>query len=329
MTKRRIKRNNVTNGLAQALGLPYGNNALINNNDLLYNASPFLLTLNWVALTYAYKSNGFIQTAINQIVDDAFRNDGLLINSKSLNTDELELLKRTLDEEGDIEQVKDTIRWGQLYGGGVLVAHTEQNYAQPLNEARLKGRKLKFLACDRWQCHSNGISPELAKSFTMVDNAQNPEMAEKLEIHSDRVGVFIGIKAPFLIRSMLQGWGMSIFEPIISPLAQYLKAMNVALELLDEAKIDVIKIFNLSSLLGSAEGERLVKQRLEIATQNKNYKSSIAMDSEDDYQQKQVSFAGIPEMIVQIQYLVCSALRRPYSKVLVKVLVVFPVGKMI
>ena len=314
MTKRKFKKNNVTNGLAQALGLPY-NNAIINPNDLLYNASPFLLTLNWVPLTYAYKSNGFIQTAINQIVDDAFRNDGLVINSKSLNSDELELLKKTLVGEGDIEQIKDTIRWGQLYGGGVLVAHTEQNYASPLNEKRLKGRALKFLACDRWQCHSNGISPELAKSFTMVDNAQNPETGEKIEIHSDRVGIFIGIKAPFLIRSMLQGWGMSIFEPIISPLTQYLKAMNVALELLDEAKIDVIKIFNLSSLLGSAEGERLVQKRLEIATQNKNYKSSIAMDSEDDYQQKQISFGGIPEMIIQIQYLVCSALRRPYSKV--------------
>lgn len=40
---------------------------------------------------YAYKSNGFIQTAINQIVDDAFRNQGMIIDSETLDSDELEV----------------------------------------------------------------------------------------------------------------------------------------------------------------------------------------------------------------------------------------------
>ena len=39
------------------------------------------------------------------------------------------------------------------------------------------------------------------------------------------------------------------------------------------------------------------------------------MDAQDDYQQKQINFSGLPEMIVQIQYLVCAALKRPYSKI--------------
>lgn len=114
---------------------------------------------------------------------------------------------------------------------------------------------------------------------------------------------------------MLNGWGLSIFEAIIPPLTQYLKSMGVTLELLDEAKIDIIKIFNLASLLMSPDGEAQVRKRLALVTQNKNYKSSIAMDKEDDYSQKQISFSGLPEMIVQIQYLVCAALKRPYSKI--------------
>ncbi len=45
--------------------------------------------------------------------------------------------------------------------------------------------------------------------------------------------------------------------------------MGVTLELLDEAKIDIIKIFNLATLLMSPDGEAQVRKRLQIVTDNK------------------------------------------------------------
>lgn len=303
--------------LSDTLGLPscndYIQNPLTNPATLYYNSSPVLLTLNWVPLTYAYKSNGFIQIAINQIVDDAFRNQGMIIDSETLDTDELEKLRQSV-YDNDIEEIKDAIRWGELYGGGVLLANTDQNFELPLDEKQLKNKRLKFMASDRWQCVANGISPQLAKTFTLTDNLRE-QTTGGITIDASRVGIFTGIKAPYLLRSMLQGWGLSIFEAIIPPLTQYLKAMGVTLELLDEAKIDVIKISGLIDLLASKEGQRLVQERLKIAVENKNYKSAIGMDTQDDYQQKQINFSGLPEMILQIQYLVCAALKRPYSKI--------------
>ena len=310
--------NRINNGLGEALNLPnYGNginNPLLNAGIMINNTSPQLLTLNWIELTYFYKQNGFIQTAINQIVDDAFRNDGLIIDSKTLSTNELEELKQALIDNGDIDAIMDCIRWGQLYGGGVLIANTEQNFTSPLNKNNLKGRKLKFLASDRWQCQSNGESPELTKTFTFCDTLDSVRKSGVI-IDTSRVATFSGVKAPYQLRAMLQGWGLSIFEAIIPPLTQYLKAMNVTLELLDEAKIDVLKIFKLSNTLLAPNGERQIRKRLELVTDNKNYKSSIAMDKDDEYEQKQISFSGLPDMIVQIQYLVCAALKRPYSKI--------------
>ena len=310
-------KNTVNNGLAGALDLPCGNgyiqNPLTNPATLYYNSSPVLLTLNWVPLTYAYKSNGFIQTAINQIVDDAFRNEGMIIDSETLDSEELEELRKAV-YDNDIEEIKDTIRWGELYGGGVLIANTDQNFELPLDEKQLKNKRLKFMASDRWQCIANGISPYLAKTFTLTDNMRE-QTTSGITIDASRIGIFTGVKAPYLLRSMLQGWGLSIFEAIIPPLTQYLKAMGVTLELLDEAKIDVIKIFDLANTLLSPNGEAQIRKRLQVAVDNKNYKSSIAMDAQDDYQQKQISFSGLPEMIVQIQYLVCAALKRPYSKI--------------
>lgn len=311
--------NQVNNGLASALNIPqqdpmfYNVSPLYNPVTLLTSISPTILTLNWVQLTWFYKSNAFVQVAINQIVDDAFRNDGLIIDTKTLDTDELEQLKQALEDNGDIEAIKDAIRWGQLYGGGVLLANTNQDPSLPLDEKQLKGKPLKFLASDRWQCISNDITPEMAQSFTFT-NSMDGDFKGGVQFDKSRVAIFTGIKAPYLMRSMLNGWGLSIFEAVISPLTQYLKSMGVVLELLDEAKIDVIKIFDLAATLLSPDGEALVRKRIDLVANNKNYKSSITMDSQDDYQQKQISFSGLPDMIEKIQYLVCAALRRPYSK---------------
>ena len=312
-----MEQNRVNNGLADCLDIPenglYLNNPLLNPMSLFYNTTPVLLTLYWLQLTYFYKSNGFIQTAINQIVDDSFRNDGLIIDSKTLSTEELEELKQALQDEGDLDAIMDCLRWGQLYGGGVVIANTEQDYTLPLDLKQLKGRKLKFLASDRWQCRASGISPETSKSFVLCDVLDHQESG--ITIDRSRVEIFTGVKAPYQLRAMLQGWGLSIFESIIPPLTQYLKSMAVTLELLDEAKIDVIKIMDLASTLLSPNGEAAVRKRLQLVTENKNYKSSIAMDANDDYQQKQINFGSLPQMIEQIQYLVCSALKRPYSKI--------------
>lgn len=319
MTELNENTNTVNNGLASALDLPsncngYLSNPMLNPGILFNNTSPVLLTLFWLELTYFYKSNGFIQTAINQIVDDAFRNDGLIIDTKTLDTNELEELKQALEDNGDIEAIKDALRWGQLYGGGVVIANTEQDYRLPLDKKQLKGKKLSFLSSDRWQCRADGISPELCKTFTLCDNLSE-DFNSGITIDRSRVEIFTGVKAPYMLRAMLQGWGLSIFEAIIPPLTQYLKSMGVTLELLDEAKIDVVKIADLATTLLSPQGEAQIRKRLQILADYKNYKAEIAMDSNDDYQQKQISFSGLPEMIVQIQYLVCAALKRPYSKI--------------
>lgn len=319
MTNNKIQNSNtVNNGLSTALEIPpvdsgIWNNPLNNTGTLMYNVNSFYYTFQWMLLTNAYKSIGFIQTAVNQIVDDAFRNEGLIIDTKTLETDELEQLRQALEDNGDLEAVKDAIRWGQLYGGGTVMAMTDQNPELPLDEKQLKGKKLKFVASDRWHCTTTGTNVNIAEKF-IYTTSPDATGTTLLELDKSRVGLFTGMKCPDHIRLIMQGWGLSIFEGIISPLTQYLKSMGVALELLDEAKIDVIKILDLANTLMTPGGEEIIKKRLALVTQNKNYKSSIAMDAQDDYQQKQITFSGLPDMIEKIQYLVCAALKRPYSK---------------
>lgn len=302
----------VNNGLTNALDLP--SNPGVKVSYLYKNASPVLLSQHWVWLTYFYMHNGFMQSAVNCVIDDAFRNDGLIIDTKTLETNELEKLKETMRENGDIEVIKDCLRWASLYGGACLIVETNQNFKTPLNEENLKDKELKFLCADRWHCSPVAATPQEAKKFLLTNNLEQKKIGS-VEIDSSRVFAYSGVPTPYFAKQILQGWGQSIFESILPPLIQYLEAMDVTLELLSEAKIDVVKIFDLATTLLSQNGEQKIRKRLDVMTKGKNYKSSIALDAQDDYEQKQINFGGLPQMIEQIQYLVCSALKRPYSKV--------------
>jgi phage-related protein (TIGR01555 family) len=315
------KKNTVNNGLTEALNLPTFPNGEIACGSMLsrifnYSVSN-LITMRWVSLTNAYNKNSFLQTAVNQKVEDAFKNDGLIIDSKTLDTDELELLRNTMEEEGDIEAIIDCIRWGRLYGGGVIIANTEQDASEPLDRKNLKGKRLKFIATNRWQCYADGVAPELAKTFTFTDNFIEDKIstsANNQTVDASRVGIFHGSNAPYLTKQLLQGWNASIFEGVLEPIENMLGGFNVTLELLSEAKIDIFKISDLATVLMSPDGERQIERRLQIATANKNFKSSIAMDKEDDYEQKQISFGGIPQLLEQLMYIFCGYLRYPVAK---------------
>ena len=320
----KARQNTVNNGLATALSLPCDYNGNVQDPNVLSKifASDVnsLITYHWVALTNAYNKNSFLQTAVNQKVEDAFRNDGLIIDTKTLDTEELELLRKTMEEEGDIDAIMDCIRWGRLYGGGCLIAATEQNPTLPLDEKQLKGKKLKFIATSRWQCSPNGLSPDTAEMFAFTDTMQEGIIVNRdsvnqyQEIDRSRVGIYTGETAPPLTRMIAQGWNTSIFEGILEPIQNLLGGFNVTLELLSEAKIDVFKIADLASTLIAPDGEAQIRKRLAIATANKNYKASLAMDSNDDYQQKQISFSGIPQLLEQLMYIFCGYLRYPVSK---------------
>ena len=299
----------VNNGLASAMGLT---SEQMNPTEIYANASSYLLSLNYIPLANTYKSNGFAKTAVDLPVSDCFRDGGYILNSATLDAEELQELQETM-EENDTEIIKQCMRWGRLYGGGLIICSTEQKPDTPFNPETIHNKKVEFFAADRWQCQPNSSTIQLADQFILQDNFENN--SDLIIFDKSRLMTFIGEVQPYYIRNLLNGWGASIFEHIIPQLTQYLKANSVILELLDEAKIDILKINELASLLSSGEGEALVRKRAEIFAQQKNYKNMGVMDTNDDYVQKTMTFSGLNEILENIFLLICSSLRIPYSKI--------------
>lgn len=313
MSKNKKQRTDtVTNGLNNVIEVNY--NRVAEYGEIMMNAGYELLSLKPQTLTNTYKNNSFAQLAVDLPVQDAFRDGGFTLDSQTLNADELLELEDFIDSNGDRNTIKDVARWGRLFGGGVLIADTGSDRVQKadLNIDSLYKKNVDFLASDRWQCQPLGESIYQADEF-LLQNLTKKE--NSIVVNKSRLQLYIPKVEPYFVRTQLNGWGASIFECIIPALAQYIKANNVILELLDEAKIDILKIFGLSDILMSADGEAAVKRRLRIFSEQKNFQSVGAMDSKDDYIQKQLSFGSLDQMIEKIMLLICSALRIPYSKV--------------
>ena len=306
-----VKKNDkeqLQNGLIDALDLNmagWSGGDLNNPSALWNNISQRLLSLEPMTLNYAYKTYGLIQTAIDQPIYDAFRG-GVEISSATLTPEEIDKLEKKLKQEQDLEKIQDALRWEALFGGAVLIANTDQDSEKELSERRLRDGKLSFIASDRWESINTdpNINPHSANFLYR---------GEQLVDHT-RCRVLTGKTAPYYVRMRLQGWGLSELEATLPSLIQYLKSMNVILELLDEAKIDILKIKGLSSVLAQADGTAKIRKRVNTAAANKNYKSMLTMDAEDSYEQKTLTFAGLSDMCKEIRIQVSAYLKRPVSK---------------
>ncbi len=334
-----VKTDTRLNSLADlALGLnpdpytnPYQSQTISQPYTLALSNSYTPLSLNRILLSYSYMTQGLVQTIVGQPVDDAFRG-GLTIVSDELSSDEIGQLQTALKRSrrqdkatkflsrrvnpnagismgsSDVKIAMDVIKWARLYGGAGLIINTDQNYATELNlEAIKPDSPLEFIAADRW---------ELILSQTNIYDPRNPTPFNfyGLPLHRSRVVKVLGIEAPSYIRLRLQGWGMSEIERCIRSINSFVKFENLIFELLDEAKIDVYKIQGFNDALLTDDGTANTKRRVQLGNQLKNFQNALAMDAEDDYHQKQITWSGLAEIWNELRLNLSSALKIPMNK---------------
>ena len=285
-------------------------------NDI--NTRNNLLTYNRTNLSYRYTTDGIFKTLIQQPIQDAMKGE-LQIKTDQLDEAEKEDLKDIINKKNIINTVKNFFIWNRLYGGAALIIEVaDQACSDKLRFKDIEeGADVNFYAIDRW---------ELSGSvYETLDQIKEANYYDKYfyyysnKINSERLILLKGAEAPSLIRSSLMGWGLSAAEPLIEPSNIYKNTINLIYELMSEAKIDVYKIQGLNDLLATAtpnnNNDNIVIDRLEIANRLKNYLNSIALDSEDDFIQKQLNFSGYVDILKELKLDICSAMKIPATKV--------------
>lgn len=264
-------------------------------------------------LSEIYIEHGLIQTIVDVPVDDGLRG-GVEIQSKQLSEEQIQELQTSLDRDDDLNTVGQALKWNRLYGGAGVLIMTDQDPFQPLDiQAIKKDSPLEFRAVDMWELfwdkqNTEGYDPEI-----QMQNFEHYNYYAK-RLHKSRVMRMKGLTPPSFIRPRLRGWGFSVVEALVRSVNQYLKANDLGFEVLDEFKLDVFKIKNLTNTLLSPAGDQKIRQRVALANAQKNFQNAIVMDSEDDFDHKQLSFSGLAETMLGIRMQVASDMRMPMTK---------------
>jgi phage-related protein (TIGR01555 family) len=306
-------------GYFSPFGLPSGPGGFpgteqISGTQTLFKNLRWYLVSNFrQLLSELYVEIGLVQTIVDLPVDDALRG-GIEISSKQLDEDQVKQLRVSLDRDNDINTVGQAAKWTRLFGGGGVIILTDQDPYQPLSLSEISEHDaLSLRAVDMWELfwslqNTEGYDPSIQDTdFEHYDYYG-------VELHKSRVLRMKGLEAPSFIRPRLRGWGFSVCEILVRSINQYLKGTDLGFEVLDEFKLDVYKIKNLVNTLLSPNGEQKVHKRIQLANLQKNYQNAIVMDTEDDYDHKQLSFAGLAEAMAGIRKQVASDLRIPMSK---------------
>ena len=317
----------VDNGFGAAIGfgqMPFGGQAgfpggpalqqVESTTTLFENLRWYMVSNMRQVLSQAFTEIGLIQTIVCVPVDDALRG-GIMLKSKELDEEEIKTLHISIDRDDDLNTIGWSAKWNRLFGGaGTLLLVGDQDPETPLDIQSIgPDTEFEIRDVDMWELfwdkqNTEGYDPELqAQDFDFYSYYSK-------KVHKSRVLRMKAMKAPSFIRPRLRGWGVSVVEALVRSLNQYLKATDLGFEVLDEFKIDVYRLKGLVNTLLSPGGTEKTKMRTQQTNWQKNFQHEIVLDSEDEYEQKQLSFAGLADTMAGIRMQVAADMRMPITK---------------
>lgn len=314
-TKKDKKQNSLADfaGNIQSWGLAPFNPFTPQNSrlDTIFINTRWNLISNYrTVLSEAYAEYGIVQTLVEQPVSDAF-SKGFDISTEQLDSSQKKKLETYLEKYQIVQTIQQAIIWARLYGGGGIVIMTDQNPSLPLDVSAInEDTPLEFVAADMWELYKDNY-----KVWNPWDSDDDKKYSYYgINLHKSRVFPIKGKEPPSFIRPRLRGWGMSELERVVRSINSYLKNQDLIFELLDEAKIDVYQLNGFNTAMLTAKGTKGAEERVRISNSLKNYLNALILDTNDKYEQKQLSFNGLSDILTQIRQGVAADLKMPMTK---------------
>ena len=244
-----------------------------------------------------------------------------------------------IDKVSDVEKkfgirqkITKAKRWARLYGSSAIIIGASPKLGkpdEPLDVSRMSVNDLKYLHVEiapyltirEWNTDITSErfgEPEfyyyqpLRHAGTM-DPGSVSTLAH-VRVHASRVIPFSGMPLPVFASFQGSYWGDSIFTSLEDTLNTAGSATSVIASLLMEAKTDVIKT-DLSGI-GTKEGEERIQRRFSLAMMLKSINNTVLMGNDEEWQQKTLNFAGLPDIHIRLMQEISGAARIPLTRFL-------------
>lgn len=211
------------------------------------------------------------------------------------------------------ETMETALMWSSLLGGVALLIVTNNDESEPLKA----GEEIQKIAI----LYPNQLTQVGAASLDVLsDNFGHTEYytitnaagkSSGVTIHYSRL-IFINAveRTPYLNSRL---FGVSDIQPVIETMKRY-DAVNVAIsDVLEESKIDVFKMEGLANQLTTQDGEAIVFNTMRTLQTIKSSTNAIILDNQNDYDQKQFSFGGLRDLLVEYRNAVAGAADMPLT----------------
>lgn len=268
-------------------------------------------------LLSAYRASSIAKSIVDYPAEDACR------EWREWQADAEQITKLEAEESrlGLIAAVLSARKRARLFGGAAIYIGTgDSDPAKPLNPSRVQKGGLQYITVlDRRELGVQDIQMDpsvpgygLPKSYQLVGGS-----GQVVDIHPSRLVIFRGEEVPDnSLAQSIHGWGDSVLQSAMEKIKHLdSTAANIA-SLVFEAKIDVIKIkdFSLNLQQGGETYERQVLQRFGLAMAGKGINGTLALDAEEEYQQKSASFSTLPDILDRFMQIVSAASGIPMTR---------------
>lgn len=254
-----------------------------------------------VELDAAYRDNWIAKKAIDIVPFDMLR------EWRSWQADEkqVEAIEAAETALGYQTKLLAAMIRGRLYGGGAILVGTRRGLpTEELVIERLGKDDIAYLhVLSRHEIHAGQIelSP-LSPYFGEPTYYEVRGATGSQRIHPSRVIRFLGAPRPEHSTAQSDCWSDSILQAILDAVDQASSAAQHIAAMLPEAKQDIISVPGLSTWLSTEENTKKLTDRFAYASQMKSMFGMLVLEGDgkspegETYQQKQLSFASLPDV---------------------------------
>ena len=223
-----------------------------------------------------------------------------------------EILEQNDDVQSVFEDLKtkevfsQALSWDRLYGGCLvlMLADDGGTLEDPLNIDNLK--KMEQLLVYEPQdisvfgdyYYTDPYDPRFGKIQWYSITGYN---GGSFLVHESRVLKFDGGMISNRIRRSRDGWGGKLLDRIAGDLMRFDGSLSLALMALSRLSQGILKLEGLTTTLAMDGGEDMVQKRLQLIDMGRHLMNTIAVDSTDEYDQKNLTLSGIEAIIREFE----------------------------
>lgn len=180
-------------------------------------------------------------------------------------------------------------------GAAILLGTADMNLQTPLDPENIGQDGLQFITVlSRMDIQPQDEDRDPASPTFGMPRYYLLRNSSGMHVHPSRVVRFIG--NPIRQRNYWDGWGESIWVELRDAIRNSDQIAAGIASLVNEAKLDVVKVKGLMANLSTAQGEDRLTTRWAAANNLKSSVNALIIDAEDDYLQKTLTFAGLTDV---------------------------------